>query len=181
MRTYRQASPNKDAKSQCQQSPLTDSITYSVHVGVGIGVQGGKGLCSPPVRSDKEYLMLVYSRPLILLFCGGENRPRLETVAGEKKHKWWNVFCCTPVPPRCVSATFLCSAAQPCRWICTGPQSAPSQSAENEPSGWSLAHRCHSPPLQHENSILHWRILRIGNVTFEVKWVATWYSGDWTE
>lgn len=44
------------------------SATHSVHVGVGMGVQGGKGLCSPPVRSDREYLMFVYSRPLILLF-----------------------------------------------------------------------------------------------------------------
>lgn len=48
--------------------------TYSVHVGVGIGVHGGRGLCSPPVRSDKEYLMFVYSRPLILLFCGEGKR-----------------------------------------------------------------------------------------------------------
>lgn len=31
--------------------------------------------------------MLVYSRPLILLFCGGENRPRLEMGAGRKKKK----------------------------------------------------------------------------------------------
>lgn len=59
---------NKDDKTNC----LLDGFTYSVQVGVGIGVQGGKGLCSPPVRSDKEYLMLVYSRPLILLFCREE-------------------------------------------------------------------------------------------------------------
>jgi hypothetical protein len=42
-------------------------------MGVGIGVQGGRGLCSP-VRSSIEYLMLVYSRPLILLFCKGGNK-----------------------------------------------------------------------------------------------------------
>lgn len=66
------------------QWPFTVGSTYSVHVGVGIGVQGGKGLCSPPVRSDKEYLMLVYSRPLILLFYCGENRPSLE-MGAEKK------------------------------------------------------------------------------------------------
>ena len=138
------------------------SITHSVQVGVGIGVQGGKGLCSPPVRSDKEYLMLVYSRPLILLFCRGEeNRGQLETGAGDKKPemKTGSVFCCTPAPPRCVSAAFLCSAEPPCRWICTAPRSAPSQSAENEPSGWSLARRCRSPPLTQEkqsNQVFIW-------------------------
>lgn len=45
---------------------MTDEGTHSAQVGVG--VQGGSGLWSPPVRSDREYLMLVYSRPLILLF-----------------------------------------------------------------------------------------------------------------
>lgn len=127
-------------------------------MGVGIGVQGGKGLCSPPVRSDKEYLMLVYSRPLILLFCRGEeNRGRLETGADNKKAemKTGGVLCCTPAPPRCVSAVFLCSAEPPCRWICTAPRSAPSQSAENEPSGWSLARRCHSPPLKQQKQYFY--------------------------
>ena len=55
-----------------EQPVFALSTTHSVQVGVGIGVQGGKGLCSPPVRSDKEYLMFVYSRPLILLFCRGQ-------------------------------------------------------------------------------------------------------------
>lgn len=41
--------------------------TYSGHVGVG--VQGGRGLWSPLVWSDKEYLMFVYSWPFLLLFC----------------------------------------------------------------------------------------------------------------
>lgn len=67
------------------QEPFTNSITHSVQVGVGRGVQGGKGLCSPPVRSDKEYLMLVYSRPLILLFCRGENRGRLRDGSRNKR------------------------------------------------------------------------------------------------
>lgn len=35
---------------------------------VGVGVQGGSGLWSPPLKSVSEYLILVYSRPLILLF-----------------------------------------------------------------------------------------------------------------
>ena len=48
--------------------------THSVQMGVGIGVQGGRGLCSPLVRSSIEYLMLVYSRPLILLFCKDGNK-----------------------------------------------------------------------------------------------------------
>lgn len=74
------------------QWPFTDSSTYSVHVGVGIGVQGGKGLCSPPVRSDKEYLMLVYSRPLILLFYCGENRPRFLRWGQKKRQKLWIFF-----------------------------------------------------------------------------------------
>ena len=43
---------------------------------MGMGVQGDRGLCSPPVRSDKEYFMLVYSRPLILLFCWQEKRKK---------------------------------------------------------------------------------------------------------
>lgn len=60
------------------------SVAYSVQVGVGIGVQGGKGLCSPPVRSDSEYLMLVYSRPLILLFCTGERRRQRFSQRQEK-------------------------------------------------------------------------------------------------
>ena len=45
---------------------VPECLTHSGQV--GIGVQGGSGLWSPPDRSDREYLMLVYSRPLILLF-----------------------------------------------------------------------------------------------------------------
>lgn len=143
------------------QPPFTNSITYSVQVGVGIGVQGGKGLCSPPVRSDKEYLMLVYSRPLILLFWREKKKKKKHRMVGDNSRKKkkaqmkkWGVVC-TPAPPLCVSAMFLYSAVRPYRWIGTAPRSAPSPSAENEPSGWFLAHRCHSPPLQHENNISH--------------------------
>lgn len=147
-------------------------------MGVGIGVQGGNGLCSPPLRSDKEYLMLVYSRPLILLFCRGENTGKVKRWEHKKKAtmKKCGVICCTPVPPLCVSAMFLCSAVQPYRWICTAPQSAPSQIAENEPSGWSLERRCRSPPLQRENNISHLNILRIGSIAFEVNQPDTRYS-----
>lgn len=133
----------KPSEQQNSQQMCPAGRSYSVQVGVGIGVQGGKGLCSPPLRSDKEYLMLVYSRPLILLFCGGPNDWGLRRKGGHLGGDFW----CTPALPRYASAEFLCSAARPCRWTCTGLQSAPSQTAGNEPSGWSLAHRCRNPPL----------------------------------
>lgn len=139
-RTHSLTSP----QSPDSQQMLSGCGSYSVQVGVGMGVQGGRGLCSPPVRSDKEYLMLVYSRPLILLFCGGCNNWGLRTWGGNL----WGVIWRAPALPRYASAKFLCSAGQPCRWTCTGLQSAPSQSAETGPSGWSLARRCHSPPLR---------------------------------
>lgn len=66
----------------------------------------------------------------------------------EVKNKKTN--CCVPALLLCASAMFLCSAVQPCRWICIVPQSAPSQNAENEPSVWSSAHQCHSPLLHQE-------------------------------
>lgn len=73
MRNYRRGFLDKWFQCNTKQLQL-QQCTHSVQVGVGIGVQGGRGLCSPPVRSDKEYLMLVYSRPLILLFCRVEKR-----------------------------------------------------------------------------------------------------------
>lgn len=137
-----------------------------MQTGVGLGEQSGKGLCSPPDRSDNEYLMLVYSRPLILLFCGrGEERTQIVTAnsrGGWRRSR--DATGCTPAPPRCASAAFLCSAARPCRWTGTVPRSAPSPSAGSEPSGWSSARRCHSPPLRWDGDTFRRR--RLAQIKF---------------
>lgn len=70
---------------------------------VGVGVQGGSGLWSPPLRSVSEYLILVYSRPLILLFWNEEaktSQDKSATITQRHRRSWcwfhmaawkWNV------------------------------------------------------------------------------------------
>lgn len=135
---------------------------------VGVGVQGGSGLWSPPLRSVSEYLILVYSRPLILLFWNEEaktSQDKSATVTQRHRRSWcwfhmaawkWNVTLTgssktdeynPPAPPLCGAAVSLCNAELPCRWSGTGPQSAPFLSAVTAPSGSSWAHQYHSPLL----------------------------------
>lgn len=79
----------------------------------------------------------------------------------EPQDKFFLLFCCCCSPSRRNLWPWwsVCTQTQTGRWTCTGPLSAPCQSAALAPSGCISRCQCHSPDLEVRQESIGWRRL----------------------